>query len=250
MASTRVSAGPGSTAFVLGGGGVLGAAEVGMLRALFEHGIRPDLIVGTSVRAINGALVAVDPTPSAVARGVGRADLRGDPRRVRAGSCRDAGSDPHAPAPEGAVARPAHASSARRHLRRARSPLPVRPGQHRAGGRALVHRRRPGAGGARLLGHPGPVAAGRARWRALPGRRAGAQHPGGPGGRAGGGDHLRAARRPDRPPAASAGSALGGRDGRLRDRPATPVRRRPGGVAPGRDAARPALGGGGPTFGR
>jgi NTE family protein len=68
MASTRVPAERGGTAFVLGGGGVLGAAEVGMLRALFEHGIRPDLIVGTSVGAINGALVAADPAPSSVDR--------------------------------------------------------------------------------------------------------------------------------------------------------------------------------------
>ncbi|WP_040339989.1 patatin-like phospholipase family protein [Candidatus Blastococcus massiliensis] len=59
---------PGGTAFVLGGGGVLGAAEVGMLQALFEHGIRPDLIVGTSVGAINGALVAADPAAGAVDR--------------------------------------------------------------------------------------------------------------------------------------------------------------------------------------
>src|SRR4051794_27027967 len=58
----------GGTAFVLGGGGVLGAAEVGMLRALFERGIRSDLIVGTSVGAINGALVAADPTAGAVER--------------------------------------------------------------------------------------------------------------------------------------------------------------------------------------
>ena len=58
----------GGTAFVLGGGGVLGAAEVGMLQALFEHQVRPDLIVGTSVGAINGALVAADPTPNAVDR--------------------------------------------------------------------------------------------------------------------------------------------------------------------------------------
>jgi NTE family protein len=48
-------------AFVLGGGGVLGAVEVGMLRALFRAGYRPDLVVGTSVGAINGALVAADP---------------------------------------------------------------------------------------------------------------------------------------------------------------------------------------------
>ena len=60
--------GRGSTAFVLGGGGVLGAAEVGMLEALLEHGVFPDLVVGTSVGAINGALVAADPTPAGVDR--------------------------------------------------------------------------------------------------------------------------------------------------------------------------------------
>ncbi|TFV89227.1 patatin-like phospholipase family protein [Blastococcus sp. CT_GayMR16] len=68
MPSTPVPAGRGGTAFVLGGGGMLGAAEVGMLRALVEHHIRPDLIVGTSVGAINGAFVAADPTPGAVDR--------------------------------------------------------------------------------------------------------------------------------------------------------------------------------------
>ncbi len=56
-----------TTAFVLGGGGLLGAHEVGMLRALNEAGIRPDLVLGTSVGAINGAFVAADPS-SAVAR--------------------------------------------------------------------------------------------------------------------------------------------------------------------------------------
>jgi NTE family protein len=49
------------TAFVLGGGGVLGAYEVGMLRALAEAGIRPDLVIGTSVGALNGVFVAADP---------------------------------------------------------------------------------------------------------------------------------------------------------------------------------------------
>ncbi|MDL4773063.1 patatin-like phospholipase family protein [Actinomadura xylanilytica] len=48
-------------AFVLGGGGMLGAHEVGMLRALDETGVRPGLVVGTSIGALNGALVAVDP---------------------------------------------------------------------------------------------------------------------------------------------------------------------------------------------
>jgi NTE family protein len=49
-------------AFVLGGGGVLGAHEVGMLRALAERSIAPGLVLGTSVGAINGAFCAADPT--------------------------------------------------------------------------------------------------------------------------------------------------------------------------------------------
>jgi NTE family protein len=49
------------TAFVLGGGGILGAVEVGMLRALLERDIRPDLVLGTSIGAFNGALVAREP---------------------------------------------------------------------------------------------------------------------------------------------------------------------------------------------
>jgi NTE family protein len=51
----------GPVAFVLGGGGVLGAVEVGMLRALFRAGFRPDVVVGTSIGAVNGALVAAEP---------------------------------------------------------------------------------------------------------------------------------------------------------------------------------------------
>jgi NTE family protein len=54
-----------STAFVLGGGGLMGSHEVGMLRALAEGGIRPDLVVGTSVGALNGVVVAADPSDSA-----------------------------------------------------------------------------------------------------------------------------------------------------------------------------------------
>lgn len=57
-----------STAFVLGGGGVLGAVEVGMLRALFERGVVPHLVLGTSVGALNGAMVARDPTLSVIDR--------------------------------------------------------------------------------------------------------------------------------------------------------------------------------------
>jgi NTE family protein len=51
----------GPVAYVLGGGGVLGAVEVGMLRALLRAGYRPDMVVGTSIGAVNGALVAADP---------------------------------------------------------------------------------------------------------------------------------------------------------------------------------------------
>ncbi|GAA1905833.1 patatin-like phospholipase family protein [Nocardioides lentus] len=57
-----------TTAFVLGGGGVLGAVEVGMLGALLDRGVRPDLVLGTSVGALNGALLAQDPTPAVVDR--------------------------------------------------------------------------------------------------------------------------------------------------------------------------------------
>ncbi|MFZ2502354.1 MAG: patatin-like phospholipase family protein [Nocardioides sp.] len=59
---------PVEDAFVLGGGGVLGAVEVGMLRALLELGVRPDLVLGTSIGALNGALVARDPTPAVIER--------------------------------------------------------------------------------------------------------------------------------------------------------------------------------------
>lgn len=52
----------GPIALVLGGGGVRGAVEIGMVRALFEAGIAPDLVVGTSIGAINGAMIAKDPT--------------------------------------------------------------------------------------------------------------------------------------------------------------------------------------------
>jgi NTE family protein len=58
----------GPVAFVLGGGGVLGAVEVGMLRALFRSGHRPDLVVGTSIGAVNGALVAADPAEAVTDR--------------------------------------------------------------------------------------------------------------------------------------------------------------------------------------
>ena len=60
--------GPYEVAFVLGGGGILGAHEVGMLQALTERSIVPDVVLGTSVGAINGALFAAEPTVAGVKR--------------------------------------------------------------------------------------------------------------------------------------------------------------------------------------
>jgi NTE family protein len=49
-------------AFVLSGGANRGALEVGVLLALLEHDIQPQILVGTSVGAINAALLAINPT--------------------------------------------------------------------------------------------------------------------------------------------------------------------------------------------
>jgi NTE family protein len=54
-------------AFVLSGGASLGAAQVGMLRALYERTIKPDVIVGTSAGAMNGAFIASRPQTVATA---------------------------------------------------------------------------------------------------------------------------------------------------------------------------------------
>ncbi len=55
-------------AFIFSGGGNLGAVQVGMLRALVEAAIVPDLIVGCSVGAINGAAFAAEPNIDGVNR--------------------------------------------------------------------------------------------------------------------------------------------------------------------------------------
>jgi NTE family protein len=56
------------TAFVLAGGGSLGAVQVGMLKALARLKIVPDFIVGASVGAINGVYFAAQPDEQGVAR--------------------------------------------------------------------------------------------------------------------------------------------------------------------------------------
>jgi NTE family protein len=60
------------TAFVLSGGASLGAVQVGMLRALYERGIVPDLLVGTSAGALNAAFVASRPQTAATAEELAR----------------------------------------------------------------------------------------------------------------------------------------------------------------------------------
>ncbi|MFN8567194.1 MAG: patatin-like phospholipase family protein [Kouleothrix sp.] len=55
-------------AFVLSGGGNRGALQAGALQALLERGIVPDLIVGTSVGALNSVVLAADPTAAAARR--------------------------------------------------------------------------------------------------------------------------------------------------------------------------------------
>jgi len=53
-----------SVAFVLSGGANLGAAQAGMLEALLDAGITPDLLVGTSIGAVNAAFLAAGPSPA------------------------------------------------------------------------------------------------------------------------------------------------------------------------------------------
>jgi NTE family protein len=57
-----------TTAFVLAGGGSFGAVQVGMLRELVASGLRPDLVVGCSVGAINGVHFAAAPDLDGIER--------------------------------------------------------------------------------------------------------------------------------------------------------------------------------------
>lgn len=74
-------AGAGTTAFVLAGGGSLGAVQVGMLLALTEAGLRPDFVIGSSVGALNAAHFAGAPDLAGAQRlariwcGLRRADI-------------------------------------------------------------------------------------------------------------------------------------------------------------------------------
>ncbi|HEY1393966.1 MAG TPA: patatin-like phospholipase family protein [Methylibium sp.] len=52
---------PGQVVLVLQGGGALGAYQVGVYEALHQADIEPDWVIGTSIGAINGALIAGNP---------------------------------------------------------------------------------------------------------------------------------------------------------------------------------------------
>jgi NTE family protein len=52
---------PGQVVLVLQGGGALGAYQLGVYEAMRESGIEPDWVIGTSIGAINAALIATNP---------------------------------------------------------------------------------------------------------------------------------------------------------------------------------------------
>ena len=75
------SALPGQVVLVLQGGGALGAYQVGVYEAMHEAGVEPDWVIGTSIGAINAALIAGNAPQNGCARlqgilGAGRAGVR------------------------------------------------------------------------------------------------------------------------------------------------------------------------------
>jgi NTE family protein len=59
----RVARRPVAPAVILSGGGILGAFQVGVIDVLERRGMRPSLLVGTSVGALNAAFWAFNPGP-------------------------------------------------------------------------------------------------------------------------------------------------------------------------------------------
>lgn len=68
MTTTGAGSKAATTGFVLGGAGNMGAIQLGMLRALLERGLVPDLVVGCSVGALNGGAIASAPSLDTLAR--------------------------------------------------------------------------------------------------------------------------------------------------------------------------------------
>ncbi|GLC92123.1 hypothetical protein Tamer19_15310 [Cupriavidus sp. TA19] len=59
---------PGQVVLVLQGGGALGAYQVGVYQALHEAGLEPEWVIGTSIGAINGAIIAGNPPEQRLSR--------------------------------------------------------------------------------------------------------------------------------------------------------------------------------------
>jgi NTE family protein len=68
QAKALISELPGQVVLVLQGGGALGAYQVGVYQALHEAGLEPEWVVGTSIGAINGAIIAGNPPEERVSR--------------------------------------------------------------------------------------------------------------------------------------------------------------------------------------
>jgi NTE family protein len=59
---------PGQVVLVLQGGGAVGAFQAGVIQAMHEAGVEPDWVIGTSIGAINGAIIAGNPSQHRVER--------------------------------------------------------------------------------------------------------------------------------------------------------------------------------------
>src|ERR1700747_1215152 len=81
--ATRHPGFPGQIVLVLQGGGALGAYQVGVYEAMHEAGVEPDWVIGTSIGAINAALIAGNAPANRLAR------LREFWARVEQGSAHD-----------------------------------------------------------------------------------------------------------------------------------------------------------------
>ena len=179
-------------AFVLSGGGNLGAIQVGMLKALTERDIVPDVVLGCSVGALNGAGLRPGHRPAPGCRRLERA-LGGASTRRR--SCRRRGSPPRSSCCARARRCTTTPACGQRRdmlvgpqpqLRGPRPPVPVRGDRGRLGDGAAGSTRAPLVAGDPRLGRAaGRVPAGDDRRRALRRRRGGRQRPDRPGGGAG-----------------------------------------------------------------
>jgi len=75
LAPSTQAAKPGGVALVLGGGGCRGFGHIGVLRALSRHGLKPDLVVGSSAGSLVGALYAAGMDADAIEREGSRMSL-------------------------------------------------------------------------------------------------------------------------------------------------------------------------------